>query len=146
MPAGSTQREVNQMATRIAWLVVLLHALISGAHGFAHYGLGIYLSPLQSAYVLVVISLGPILAAALLWVKRSRSGFLCLVLSMAGSLLFGFYWHYVAVSPDNVFHLHEGSLQTLFCFTAALLMVSEVSGVAVGVWGLAAKEPVKTDG
>jgi hypothetical protein len=127
------------MATRVAWVIVLLHALVSAAHGFAHYGLGITLSTFQSAYVLIVITIGPILAAALLWAKRTHAGFLSLIFSMVGSLVFGLYWHYVAMSPDNVFHLHEGNLQTLFRSTAALLMVSEVCGVAVGLWGLAVK-------
>jgi hypothetical protein len=128
------------MTTRIAWIIVLLHALVSTAHGFAHYGLGITLSAFQSAYVLVVISLAPLLAAGLLWARRARPGFVILVLSMAASLVFGFYWHYVAVSPDNVFHLHDGNLQTLFRSTALLLMVSEASGVAVGLWGLLGKQ------
>lgn len=128
------------MATRVSWVIVLLHALVSAAHGFAHHGLGISLSTFQSAYVLVVITIGPILAAALLSAKRPQAGFLSLVFSMAGSLVFGLYWHYVAMSPDNVFHLPEGNLQTLFRSTAALLMVTEASGVAFGLWGLTVKK------
>ena len=134
------------MTTRIAWLIVLLHALVSTAHGFAHYGLGINLSAFQSAYVILIISLAPLLAAALLWSRRARLGFVILMLSMAGSLVFGFYWHFVAVSPDNVFHLHNGNLQTLFRSTAALLLVSEASGFAVGVWGLIAGQPAQPGG
>ena len=134
------------MATRIAWLIVLLHALVSVAHGLAHYGLGINLSSFQSAYVILIISLAPLLAAALLWARRARLGFVILMLSMAGSLVFGLYWHYVAVSPDNVFHLHNGNLQTLFRSTAALLMVSEASGVAVGVGGLVARQHAQAGG
>lgn len=135
----------HRMATRIAWLIVLAHTLISAAHGLFHFRLGIYLSALQSAYVLIVISLGPILAAALLWLRRARPGFLCLFLSMGGALVFGFYWHYVAVSPDNVFQMHEGNLQTLFRFSAALLVLSEVIGVAVGLWGLTVTGPARAD-
>ena len=129
------------MSTRIAWLIVLLHALVSAAHGFAHYGLEINLSAFQSAYVIVIITVAPVLAAVILWARRARLGFVILMLSMAGSLVFGFYWHYVAVSPDNVFHLHNGNLQTVFRSTAALLMVSEAGGVAVGVWGLVVGQP-----
>ena len=90
------------MATRVAWVIVLLHALVSAAHGFAHYGLGITLSTFQSAYVLIVITIGPILAAVLLRAKRPHAGFLSLIFSMVGSLVFGLYWQYVAMSPDKV--------------------------------------------
>ena len=124
------------MITRIAWLVVLLHVLIATIHGIAHMKLGITLSAFQSAYVLLVITLAPILAGILLWARRVRPGFVMLVLSMAGSLVFGVYWHYVAESPDNVSHLHEGTLQSLFRLTALLLVVSEVCGVVAGLWGI----------
>jgi hypothetical protein len=41
--------------------------------------------------------------------QADPAGFVILTLSMAGSLVFGLYWHYLAESPDNVFHLHEGT-------------------------------------
>ena len=122
--------------TRIAWLVVLLHALIATVHGIAHQRLEITLNAFQSVYVVLIITIAPVLAAVLLWTRRTRSGFVLLALSMAGSLAFGVYWHYLAESPDNVFHLHEGTLQSLFRATALLLVVSELCGVVVGLWGL----------
>ena len=124
------------MLNRLAWLIILLHFLISTVHGMAHLRLGITLSTFQSTYVLLVITLAPILAAVLLWARRVRGGFFLLALSMAGSLVFGLYWHYVAESPDNVFHLHEGTLQSLFRSTALLLAVSEACGVVLGLWGV----------
>ena len=125
-----------KMLTRIAWLVVLLHLIIATVHGFAHRQLGITLDAFQSAYVLVVITVAPIFGGVLLWARRVRSGFAVLALSLTGSVVFGVYWHYLAQSPDNVLHLHEGALQSLFSLTAALLVVSEVSGVVVGLWGM----------
>lgn len=125
-----------KMPVRIALLVVLLHALIATVHGVAHHRLEITLNAFQSAYVVLVITLGPILAAVLLWARRIRPGFVILTLSMAGSLVFGLYWHYLAESPDNVFHLHEGTLQSWFSSTALLLAVSEICGVVVGLWGI----------
>ena len=123
------------MVVRLAWLIVLLHVVISTVHGIAHMRLGITLNAFQSAYVLLVITLAPILAAVLLLVRRIRPGFILLALSMAGSLVFGIYWHYLAESPDNVAHLHEGTLPALFRATALLLVVSEVGGVVIGLWG-----------
>jgi hypothetical protein len=125
-----------KMLNRLAWLIILLHLLISTVHGIAHLRLGITLNTFQSTYVLLVITLAPILAAVLLWARRVRAGFVLLALSMAGSLVFGLYWHYVAESPDNVFHLHEGTLQYLFRSTALLLAVSEMCGVVAGLWGV----------
>ena len=123
------------MATRLAWLIVLIHALVSGVHGFAHYRLGITLSTFQSVYVMLVITVWPLWAAGLLWIGKTRAAFVNLALAMGGAFVFGVYWHYVARSPDNVFHQHEGSLQTLFCVTAALLMVLESCGAMVSGWG-----------
>ena len=124
------------MLTRIAWLIILLHALVATVHGIAHLRLEITLNAFQSAYVLLVITLAPVAAALLLWARRMRPGFVVLALSMAGSLVFGVYWHYVADSPDNVFHLHEGTLQSVFRSTALVLMVSEACGVVVGILGM----------
>ena len=54
---------------------------------------------------------------------------------MAAALVFGIYWHYVAVSPDNVAHLPDGPLQGLFQLTALLEILFEAIGVVVGLWG-----------
>ena len=124
------------MLIRIAWLIVLLHGVIAVVHGLAHQRLEIALNTFQSAYVLLVITIAPLVAAILLWTRQVRAGFVVLALSMAGSLVFGVYWHYLAASPDNVFHLHEGTLQSLFSSTALFLVVSEVCGVVVGFWGM----------
>lgn len=123
------------MVTRVGLVAVVLHALIGIAHGVAHYDLGVELSGFQTAYVVVVIGTAPLMAAGLLGTRFSRLGLILLAASMAGALVFGIYWHYVAVSPDHVSHLPEGNLQSLFRLTALLLVFSEAFGVAVGLWG-----------
>jgi hypothetical protein len=50
---------------------------------------------------------------------------------MLGSLLFGVYHHYVAVSPDHVAHLPPGESQPLFRATAALMACIQAGGVVV---------------
>jgi amino acid permease len=125
-----------KLLIRIAWLMILLHAIIATVHGLAHTRLGINLNTFQSTYVLLVIMLAPIMAAVLLSTRHQRLGFAILVLSLAGSLVFGVYWHYLAESPDNVFHLHEGTPQSLFRLTAILLVLSEGCGIIVGLWGM----------
>src|SRR6266496_841064 len=123
------------MVTRVGLLVVMLHAIIAIAHGVAHADLGVELSGFQTAYVVVVVGAAPVVAAGLLWTRWSRLGLILLAVSMAAALDFGIYWHYVADSPDHVSHLPEGNLQGLFRLTALLLVLSEASGVAVGLWG-----------
>jgi cytochrome bd-type quinol oxidase subunit 2 len=105
-------------------------------HGGAHKELGVELNAWQTIYVTVVILVTPLVAAVLLWTRRTRLGFLLLVLSMFGSLIFGAYYHYVAVSPDHVSHLPPGDAQGLFRATALLLLLTEVLGLVAGLLGL----------
>jgi hypothetical protein len=55
---------------------------------------------------------------------------------MAASFVFGVCYHYVAVSPDNVWHLRAGDAQGRFRITALLLAATETFGLAVGIAGL----------
>ena len=128
------------MIRRVGLMVVVVHALINVAHGIAHAELGVELSVLQTGYVVVVIAIAPIVASVLLWTRLSRSGWLLLTVSMAGALVFGIYWHYVAISPDHVSHLPDGSFAGIFRFTALLLIFSEAFGTLVGLWGLTKRQ------
>ena len=119
-------------------IAVLAHLLVSFFHGSAHTELGVDLSTWQKSYVAIVIMVAPLVALTLIWTKHYRLGLLLLVASMAGSLIFGAYYHYVAISPDHVSHLPPGEAQGLFRLTALLLVVTEVFGLIVGVLGLRA--------
>jgi hypothetical protein len=124
------------MIRRVALTAVVVHALVVVAHGIAHAELGVWLSVLQTVYVVVVIAIAPIASSILLWTRLSRSGWLLLTVSMTAALVFGIYWHYVAISPDHVSHLPNGSFAGMFRFTALLLVISEAFGTVVGLWGL----------
>lgn len=115
---------------------VLVHAVIAVLHGAAHADLGIRMTAAENAFINVVIVAAPVVAAAALWTRFMRAGAILLAGSMACSLLFGAYHHYVAISPDHVAHLPAGNLQGLFRLTAVLLVVSEAAGSGVGVWGI----------
>ncbi len=120
---------------KLTWsgtLLVAIHALIGAAHVSAHRELGIQLTSLQNAFIIVVIGAGPILAAILLWTVYRRGGSLVLAASMAGAFVFGIYFHFFAVSPDHVSHLPEGEFRGMFRSTAVLLAVTEALGVGVG--------------
>lgn len=120
----------------LATLAILIHFTISLAHGYAHQQLGVGLSTWQTYYVMIVITLAPLIALTLLWMRRVRAGFALLALSMFGSLVFGGYYHYIAVSSDHVSHLPSGDAQAMFRLTALLLMITELFGVIVGSVGL----------
>ena len=114
-------------------LVVAVHALVNAVHGYAHVSLGVLMSWLANVFIVSVIMIAPILAAALLWTKWRRQGAWLLSASMAGSLLFGAYNHFVAVSEDHIFHVpRAGSGRTTFQITAVLLALIELSGCLMG--------------
>ena len=117
-------------------VVVLFHLMNNLAHGRAHGELGVSLNEWQTYYVIVVILIAPLIAMLWIWTPYPRLGVLVLVISMAGSLIFGVIYHYVIVSPDHVSHLPPGHLQGIFRMTALLLALTELIGVIVGLWGI----------
>ena len=119
----------------LATIAVLVHLAVSIIHGYAHTQLAVGLSAWQNGYVLIVITLAPLVALILVWMRRARVGLALLAISMAGSLIFGGYFHFIGISPDHVSHLPPGAAQGMFRFTAVLLMVTELFGVIVGAIG-----------
>ena len=115
---------------------VLAHLVVSIVHGRAHESLAVGLSSWQNIYVLTVIVIAPLIAMLLIWTRLARPGLVLLVISMAGSLIFGVAYHYVVISPDHVSHIPPGDAQGLFRTTALLLVLTELFGVVVGLWAL----------
>lgn len=127
------QLKIVSLASTVA---VLVHLVVSIVHGRAHESLAVGLSSWQNLYVLTVIVIAPLVAMALIWTRYARTGLRLLVVSMAGSLIFGIAYHYVVISPDHVSHIPPGDAQGLFRTTAMLLVLTELFGVLVGLWGL----------
>ena len=117
-------------------VAVLAHLAVMMLHGQAHDKLSVGLSSWQNIYVLVVVAIAPLVAMVLLWTRYNHMGLIVLVVSMAASLIFGVVYHYVVVSPDHVSHLPPGDAQGQFRMTAALLVLTELFGVVVGLLGL----------
>ena len=126
----------NATCKIVCSIAVLAHLAVNVLHGRAHEMLSVGLSPWQNTYVVVVILIAPLVAMLLLWTRYVRLGLLVLVISMAGSLIFGVIYHYVIVSSDHVSHLPPGDAQGLFRMTALLLILTELFGVVVGLWAL----------
>ena len=123
----------NRMVCTFA---VLVHLVVNILHGRAHEALGVGLNTFQNIYVITVILIAPLIAMLLLWTRYARTGLVLLVISMAGSLIFGAIYHYVVVSPDHVSHLPPGDAQGMFRTTALLLILTELFGVIAGLLGL----------
>ena len=60
-------------------------------------------------------------------------GLILLSLSMFGSLLFGLYHHFLAVSLDQIHSQPASAWGTTFVLTAYLLLITEAIGTYVGV-------------
>jgi hypothetical protein len=120
----------------IATLLVALHVAVAVGHGNAHLHLHIQLSAWQRIFIGVVILIGPVLAVGLLWTRLKRTASVLLLVTMAGSLLFGVAYHFVVPGSDNALHLHEGPWESLFGMTATWLALIETGAVVWCVWVL----------
>src|SRR5262245_33936291 len=90
------------------WLagVVLAHLIISIAHGNAHAGAQVPLSPAANLFVFTVIVAGPLIGLVLLW-PAPRLGSWIIALTMAGALVVGVVEQFVLLSRCNVGHVAE---------------------------------------
>jgi hypothetical protein len=107
--------------------------LVNIVHGLAHRDLRVGITPLASIFVIVVLLIFPLIAMALIWTSEKRFGLTLLWLSMFGSLLFGLYHHFLAISPDHIRSQPTVRWGTTFVLTAYLLLVTEVMGTYVGI-------------
>jgi len=116
----------------------IAHLLVAIWHGDAHTGLAVALSPAQNWFVYTVIVFAPLVAVGLLWTRHVRFALWLFVTAMGGSLLFGTYYHYVFVSPDNIHHLPPGTpaAHARFTLSAAILAVSELVSALCGAFVL----------
>jgi hypothetical protein len=123
---------VNRSA-KYATAIVVAHLLVAIVHGSAHQVLRIGLTPTASIFVIVVVLILPLIAAGLVWRPETRLGLILLSLSMFGSLLFGLYHHFLALSSDHV-HSQPSSLWgIIFILTAYLLLITEAIGTYIGI-------------
>lgn len=116
--------------------IVLIHLALNIAHGLAHARLAIGLDSFQNIFVVVVIIVAPLVAAAMIWRGRLRPGGALLAISMAGALIFGVYFHFILPGPDHVTHINlpvSFEMRDIFDFTAVLLALFECLGVLAGV-------------
>jgi len=117
-----------------ATAIIVLRQIVAQLHGMAHEQLGVGLATWQWTFVYIVIVAAPIVALVLYWTRFARFAALLLAVSMPAGMLFGIYFHFIAVSPDNVGHLPEGHGQVFFVITAIALVPIEIVGTVYGFW------------
>jgi hypothetical protein len=87
------------------------------------------------AFIIPVIIVAPVVAGIMLSRFR-RFGTLLLTASMAGSFVFGVYYHLTADTIDHVAHvaqLEPHRWSQMFVATSYLLAISELLGAIVGI-------------
>jgi hypothetical protein len=120
--------------------IVLLHFLTNIVHAAAHVNLQVPVSRADTAFIVTIILLCPLIAMGLLWTSRARIGLLLLTFSMAGALLFGLYHHFVAEGPDHVGSHAPGFWPATFTISAYGLLALEAAGAYAGMYFLSRKK------
>lgn len=120
---------MQEKIKRFGTAVVLVNAIVIWLHGQAHEKLGVNTFDWPgNSFIYIVIVAAPLIAMILLWTRLQHFGIWLLFGAMAGSLLFGAYNHFIAITSDHVSHLPPGDSQTLFRVTAVLMAGIELLG------------------
>ena len=114
-----------------ALALILIHLIVSTFHGWVHQAAMVTLTTFGYIYVGVVITLMPLVAAAFLFTRKKKVGALLLALSMFLSFIFGFWYHFLSSTNDNVTEVH-GPWHSRFLWTAIALAAIELAGLFVG--------------
>jgi len=120
---------------KIALVVVAIHFFVVVLHSVAHQILSVNASPAQLAFIIPVIILAPVVSGVML-PRFERFGTVLLTASMAGSFVFGVYYHFTAETIDHVAHvaqLEPHRWSQMFVATSYLLAISELLGAVVGL-------------
>jgi hypothetical protein len=97
----------------------------------AHSGAQVALDFGGTLFVYIVILIGPLAGLAVSrW--RPQTGAWIVALTMSGSLVFGLIKHFIIPGTDHVNHVAP-AWRSLFASTAALLVVVEAAGAAIGL-------------
>lgn len=116
--------------------IVIIHVITHALHGLAHAKIPIPLSLSQGLFIGIVIMLMPVIAAALLWTRLSRTGLLLFLSSLFGATLFGLYNHFIVLSPDHVSQVAFTGWGLLFQLTAVLTLIIDGWGCWISMRAL----------
>lgn len=108
--------------------------LLTFLHGTAHQALQIPMGPWQSAFILSVIVIAPLLCLAALWTPYRCIAAQWAAISLTAGFAFGAFFHFGPQNPDHVMLAPQNSGGSLFVVTAALLLVVDAASAAVCAW------------
>lgn len=126
------------MTAKDQWLrtslvtIVVIHFIIVLWHGAAHGEIPVQLSSAQTAFVIIVITLLPVIGGGLLWSRRKIAAAWLITLSMLAALVFGVINHFMLESSDYVVEVPVNAWRHSFVLSAALVAVTEAIGTALG--------------
>ena len=128
---------------------VVITALVAGHlaaslwHGNLHTQLGIDLATWQTLFVVIVILIGPVVGAALVWTRYASTGLWLFFVSMLGAFVFGVYHHYMMVSADNIHYLPgaNAELHHGFTISAGVIALLELVSALYGAFLLGRGRP-----
>ena len=117
-------------------LLAAAHLEVARRHGLAHAALGVALNDIQRGFVDVIVVAGPIVCAAGIWTRRRRIFLWFFAGSMLASAVFGIFYHYLWISPDNVTCLPTGLVEEHHRFTssAAILTIIDLGAAVAAGW------------
>lgn len=124
-----TRKPVRRHSPRLALTVLAaIHLSVVVWHGQAHTTLAVGLTWFQNVFVFGVILIAPILATFLVWTPFEDFGLWLYMTAMCASLVFGVYYHYILISPDNVHYLPVGAdaARHSFTYSAAAVGLTEI--------------------
>jgi len=111
--------------------IIAFHFALNLVHGAAHEHYEIPMAMWQDVYIWAVILIAPLVAGGLLLARKLRAGAWLMLGSMAGSALFGIYFHFLLIGPDNISSVNLNGWGFVFFATAIFLAAIEVWGVSV---------------
>src|SRR5579871_4336986 len=91
----------------LAFALVGAHAVIGILHSWAHFELHVAMSLSQWLFVAGIVGGAPWLSLLLLRFGRVQLGWMTFLVSMLASLVFGLYFHFIKIGPDNVDMLRQ---------------------------------------
>jgi hypothetical protein len=111
--------------------IIAFHLAVAALHGAAHFHYEIPLAMWQHVYVAAIVFVAPLAAGGLLLARRLRAGAWLMLISMAAAALFGIYFHFLLIGPDNVSSINLDAWGMVFFATSIFLAATEVWGVSV---------------
>ncbi|MCI4371848.1 MAG: hypothetical protein L3J78_04290 [Thermoplasmata archaeon] len=112
--------------------IIFANLFILIVHSAAHLALQILPSVPDTAFILAVILIGPVLALPLLRINRILASASLAVL-MAASFGYGVWSHFLVAGPDHVLFGVPDAWWIVFAATSVLLGALELAGVVIAV-------------